>query len=243
MKKRRVIQLVGDAFRALKKNWLVIVPGLLALIAVWGGVLLMALTGGNILLAVIVGLLAVVAVIYFGIGGLGMAKEVAEKKKAKWKHIHQYASKFWLRYTGVAIVIFFIFLALGLIAWLLAAFARILGGDVAFWIAIVLLILIAGLIALLFILAPYMLLIRGKNVMDAINRSVQVTKKNYLAFLGVLIIFAVISLAVQAIIGFATTPLSEMVGLITAQVVQGLISVVIGAAQAIALMMFILERK
>ena len=233
MRKRGPIEITGDAFKALAKNWIILIPGISVFLSLFGGIFLvdyLSTIVDNFSLLIILWVILVIAmifaVLYFGLGALGLAKEIAEKRKAKWKHVNQYWKKFWVRYLGVTLIIILVFISIAAVVYLLSLLIRILGGEIAFIAALLILGVIGALIGLLFMLPPYMLLINNKSIIDAIKQSVKVSKKNYLSLLGVIVIFFVLSLALSFV-----------------PYLGNLFSVIIGATEGIALMMFALERK
>lgn len=242
MKKRSVIEIIKGAINGFVKNPILLVPALLVLVAMWLGSFLIAymfLIGLDLAVAVpitiVLALAMIFAMFYFGLGGLGMVKEIVDKKKAKWANINTYWNKFWIRYVGVNVALMLITLGIGAVAIALGYVLSLLigGANAALIVTAIILGLIAILVMLLFLLAPYVLLTENRKVGKTIKRSVEIAKKNYGSLLGLFASFFFVSILLQLI------PLGQ-IGNIIWQIVVG---VVIGVVQSIALMTFASERR
>lgn len=240
--KRSVFEIIKSAVKGFLKNPIILIPGLLLLLIIWAGSFLikyMFLVGLDLFisvpLSIILAGIIISAMFYLGLGGLGMAKEIVDRKKAKWSNIQTYWNKFYGKYIGISIAILLIITGIGIVAALLGWIVTLLTGGVTTvaWIAFSILGLITILVALLFSLSTSLLLIENKTVKKSINRSIKVVKNNYGSLILLLAIFMITSIVLQLI------PLGQIGNTIW----QGLVGLIIGVVQTISLMMFASERR
>ncbi len=232
MKKSGVFEIVKKGFVGLYNNPVILIPSIAVLLSVWTGMFLgmvVYASGLNlvsqVLLYTIIGLLVLVGIFYFGLGAMGIAKDIADRKRPKLKAVHSYWKKFWDRYIGVSFLIFLIIAGIAAVIVLLSAMASSFG-EQAQWIVFGILVLIGLLVGVLLVLPTYTLLVENKNVMKSLKKGIDIAKKNYLYLLGVLVIFFVLSIVLGNI-----------------PYVGALLNMIIGAAQTIALMIFVIERS
>ncbi|MFC1686255.1 hypothetical protein ACFLZZ_04530 [Nanoarchaeota archaeon] len=233
MKKRGILDFISKSFEGVVKNPIILLPGLIVMVLAWIGVFLATYARAEgvdytnlILLVAVIALLAGFAILYFGLGGLGMAKEIVENRKAKWKNISQYWNKFWQKYLGAVVVLILVFAVLAAIIF---GLINLLGYVLVEWplfIASMLLVLIGGLIGILFLLLPYFVLVTNKDVKESLKSCIKFAKKNYFPLLLLLIVFFVLNMVLSRV-----------------PYIGSLLGIVISAAESIALMSFVIERK
>lgn len=179
--------------------------------------------------------IAVIAVIFiscfFSAGSLGMAYDIANNKKTSIKSMMDYGKKFWWRYVGVSLLILLI--VLGLLIVILPVALPLMTMDASTikqnipLLVLVCIIAAAFLLFLfLFILSPYMLIIKNTGAKGAIKNSFVFVRKN----LGQTLLLAITLLAIVIVIDYIPI-IGSLVNLF-----------VIAPVQVIAFMIFVMGK-
>lgn len=151
-------------------------------------------------------------------GAIGMAIEVAKKKKATFSTLMSFGSKFWSRFLGVTILLLLVTLIPFI---LLVTGADVLVRNLSVASQLVTLIFIIFIVLLLFIffmLAPYFLVIKNIRVFAAIQESIKFAKRYY----GDLLLLTLIFVIAETILYFAGF-IGQIINLLVIAPIQALI--------------------
>ena len=122
---------------------------------------------------------------YFLSGAIGMSSKILRNKKISLKDMNYYGKNFFTRYFLIKLIIFG-----AILLWLVIfSLPAIVSGKTALIFIPILSLIPLAFLYLLSILSEYYLILNNTTALGAIRQSISTAKRNYLAILGLYLIY------------------------------------------------------
>ena len=185
------------------------------------------------------GMLFILVSILMQGGSLGVVRDYIKEGKMKLSQFASYGLKYYMRLLGLGIVIILLVLITALIAVLIVAATAPMNNVIATVVASVVAIAI-GLVGIyfviLFVMAPYTVVIDETGIIEALKRSMRVVKKSFWKILLLLILLVLIAVGIGVLLGVAAGLLTVALPPKLGQMIIGVLSSLFNGYFGIVLM-------